>query len=150
MDLQARHELSSKTVPTLQEACSADAFHVCLAGSSVSNNWTLIESLKRRYQVTVIETLDLLLRNSILSTVDVLLLDCEEGGAVGIETLQALRRRHQGLCVVLVNGGLTQNEIAAAFREGVRDYFSNHFNVPLLVERVHYLCSQSRRQQQQY
>jgi DNA-binding response OmpR family regulator len=145
-----RHETLTKTVPTLEEERPCDAFHVCLAGSSVSNNWALIESLKRNYQVTVIETYDLLLRNAVLSTVDVLLLDCEEGSEVGIETLRALRRRHPEVCVVLVNGGLTQNEIAAAFREGVRDYFSHHFNVPLLVERVRYLCTQSRRQQRQY
>lgn len=127
------------------------AFHVCLAGSTVSNNWALIEALKRHYQVTVIETFDLLLRNSLLSTVDVLLLDCEEGGGeIGIETLRTLNNRHNGLCVVLVNGGLTQNQIASAFREGVRDYFSHHFNVPLLVERVHYLCSQNRRQQRRF
>jgi DNA-binding response OmpR family regulator len=150
MDPQARDEFLSKTGPTLPEADSAEAFHVCLAGSSVCNNWALIESLKRHYQVTVIENSDLLLRNSILSTVDVLILDGEEGGEIGMETLRALRCRNRGVCVVLVNGGLTQNEIAAAFREGVRDYFSNHFNVRLLVERVHYLCSQSRRQQQQY
>ncbi len=150
MDPQTRQETLTKTIPTLEEESTAEAYHVCLAGSSVSNNWALIESLKRHYQVTVIETFDLLLRNSILSTVDVLLLDCEEGSEVGIETLRALRRRHRELCVVLVNGGLTQNEIASAFREGVRDYFSHHFNVPLLVERVRYLCSQTRRQRQQY
>lgn len=150
MDPQPGPEFSPETVPALQEGHSAEAFHVCLAGPSVSNNWALIESLKRLYQVTVIESLDLLLRNSILSTVDVLLLDSEEGGALGIETLRLLKQRRRGLCVVLVNGGLTQNEIAAAFREGVRDYFSHHFNVPLLVERVRYLCSQGRRQKQQY
>jgi DNA-binding response OmpR family regulator len=147
MDPHTSQEIS-KAVSTLEEQRPSTAFHVCLAGSSVSNNWALIESLKRHYQVTVIETFDLLLRNSILSTVNVLLLDCEEGGEVGIETLRTLKRRHRGLCTVLVNGGLTQNEIAAAFREGARDYFSHHFNVPLLVERVRYLCSQSRRQQQ--
>lgn len=148
MDPQARHETLAKAVPALEEERITEAFHVCLAGSSVSNNWALIESLKRQYQVTVIETFDLLLRNSVLSTVDVLLLDCEEGSEIGIETLRALRCRHSALCVVLVNGGLTQNEIASAFREGVRDYFSHHFNVPLLVERVRYLCSQTRRRQQ--
>jgi DNA-binding NtrC family response regulator len=150
MDQQARREIPPEAVPALRNGRLAEAFHVCLAGSSVTNNRVLIESLKRDHQVTVIESLDLLLRNSILSTVDVLLLDGEEGGQVGIETLRALLHSRRGLCVVLVNGGLTQNEIAAAFREGVRDYFSHHFNVPLLVERVGYLCSQSRRQQPQY
>jgi hypothetical protein len=94
MDPHASQEISSKAVSTLEEQRPAAAFHVCLAGSSVSNNWALIESLKRHYQVTVIETFDLLLRNSVLSTVDVLLLDCEEGGEVGIETLRTLKRRH--------------------------------------------------------
>ena len=148
MDPRANQRISPKVASALDEVSPPLAFNVCLAGSSVSNNWTLIESLKRHYQVTVIESFDLLLCNSILSSVDVLVLDCEEGGEIGIETLRILRSRYQELCIVLVNGGLSQNEIAAAFREGARDYFPHHFNVPLLVERVHYLGSERRRQQQ--
>ena len=50
------------------------------------------------------------------------------------------------LCVVLVNGGLTQNEIAEAFEAGVRDYFSYQDNVLLLVERVQHLCRERQRE----
>jgi hypothetical protein len=145
MEPQTRQEIAPKTMATLEEEHPMEAFHVCLAGSSVSNNWALIESLKHDYQVTVIESFDLLLRNDVLSSVDVLLLNCEEGGEAALETLRSVKRKFPKLCVVLVNGGLTQNEIAAGFREGVKDYFPHHFNVPLLVERVQYLCSQSRR-----
>ncbi len=121
--------------------------HICLAGRSVSNNWSLIESLKRGNQVTIIEPLGLLYQSSIiLSTVSVLVLDCAEGSRIGIEALRVVRRIYPDLCVVLVNGGLTQNEIAEAFEAGVRDYFSYEDSVVMLVERVRYLCHQTQRE----
>ena len=122
-------------------------YHICLVGRSVSNNWSLIESLKRGNQVTIIEPLGLLYHSSIiLSTVSVLVLDCAEGSRIGIEALRVVRRIYPDLCVVLVNGGLTQNEIAEAFEAGVRDYFSYKDSVVMLVERVRYLCHQTQRE----
>ena len=121
--------------------------HICLVGRSVSNNWSLIESLKRGNQVTIIEPLGLLYHSEvILSTVSVLILDCGEGSRIGIEALRVVRGIYPDLCVVLVNGGLTQNEIAEAFEAGVRDYFSYQDNVLLLVERVQHLCRQRQRE----
>jgi DNA-binding NarL/FixJ family response regulator len=145
MDQQTSHEVSANAIAALGQETLEHACHICLAGRTVSNNWSLIEPLKKQAQVTVVEPIDLLLRNAVLSTVSVLVLDCTDGGAVGIEALRALKRTYPRLCVVLVNGGLTQNEIAAAFREGARDYFSHHYNTQLLVERVQYLCRQVRR-----
>ncbi len=147
MDQHASQGFLPQIVRPFRRRDTAEPPHVCLAGRTVSNNWSLIEPLKKHNQVTVVEPIDLLLRSSILSTVSVLVLDCEDGAEVGIEALRELKRMYPALCVVLVNGGLTQNEIAVAFREGAKDYFSHHYNAQLLVERVQYLCYQSMRGQ---
>ena len=118
--------------------------HICLAGA-VSDNWSLIAPLKRGCQVTVIERLDMLWPNSILATATVLVLDCGENADSGMQALRALRTMYPELFVVLVNGGLSQHEIAIAFREGATDYFSCHSNAALVVERVQYLCRQAGR-----
>ena len=131
----------------MQGGANDHTCHICLVGRSVSNNWSLIESLKRGNQVTIIEPLGLLYHSAvILSTVSVLILDCGEGSRMGIEALRVVRGIYPDLCVVLVNGGLTQNEIAEAFEVGVRDYFSYQDNVLLLVERVQHLCRQRQRE----
>jgi hypothetical protein len=51
---------------------------------------------------------------------------------------------YPGVDIVLVNGGLSPAEIAEAFREGVRDYFSHQSNTELVVERVQNLCRRAR------
>ena len=76
----------------------------------------------------------------------VLVLDFTEGSRIGIEALRVMRGIYPDVCVVLVNGGLTQNEIAEAFEAGVRDYFSYQDNVLMLVERVQYLCRQRQQE----
>jgi DNA-binding NarL/FixJ family response regulator len=119
--------------------------HICLAGAGVTNNWSLIEPLKRRRQVTVIERPRMLFANSILATVSVLVLDCGEEPRWGLNAVKALRRVYPDVHIVLVNGGLSPAEIAEAFREGVRDYFSHQSNAELVVERVESLCRQARR-----
>ena len=119
--------------------------HVCLAGAGVTNNWSLIEPLKRNNQVTVVERLRMLYANSILATASVLVLDCGEEPEWGIAAVRGLRRVYPDVDIVLVNGGLSPAEIAEAFREGVRDYFSHQSNTELVVERVQNLCRQARR-----
>jgi DNA-binding response OmpR family regulator len=49
------------------------------------------------------------------------------------------------LVVVLVNGGLTLEQIASAFKEGAKDYFSDPYDVKLLVERVNALGARQNR-----
>jgi DNA-binding NarL/FixJ family response regulator len=119
--------------------------HVCLAGAGVTNNWSLIEPLKRNNQVTVVERLRMLHANSILATANVLVLDCGESPEWGLGAVRGLRRVYPDVDIVLVNGGLSAPEIAEAFREGVRDYFSHQSNTELVVERVQNLCRQARR-----
>ena len=118
--------------------------HVCLAGAGVTNNWSLIEPLKRNNQVTVVERLRMVYANSILATANVLVLDCGEEPEWGLGAVRGLRRVYPDVDIVLVNGGLSPAEIAEAFREGVRDYFSHQSNAELVVERVQNLCRQAR------
>jgi len=119
--------------------------HVCLAGPAVTNNWSLIEPLKRDYQVTVIERPRMLFANSILATASVLVLDCGNEPLWGLRAVKGLRRVYPDVHIVLVNGGLTPTQIADAFREGVRDYFSYQSNADLVVERVQSLCRHAER-----
>ena len=119
--------------------------HVCLAGAGVTNNWSLIEPLKRNNQVTIVERLRMLYANSILTTASVLVLDCGEEPEWGLSAVKGLRRVYPDVNIVLVNGGLSPAEIAEAFRAGVRDYFSHQSNAALVVERVQNLCRQARR-----
>jgi DNA-binding NarL/FixJ family response regulator len=119
--------------------------HVCLVGAGVTNNWSLIEPLKRDHQVTMIERARLLFANSILATASVVVLDCGEEPRLGLNAVKVLRRVYPDVDVVLVNGALTPSEIAEAFREGVRDYFSHQSSADLVVERVQSLCRQARR-----
>jgi DNA-binding NtrC family response regulator len=119
-------------------------FHICLAGQAVSNDWPLIHRLKAQHQVTVVERVRLLSRNSILDKVDVLVLDCSESHGLGLKILPFLKKYFPELCIVLVDGGLTQPQIAAAFRQGARDYFSEPYDLSLLVERVDALGATAR------
>jgi DNA-binding NarL/FixJ family response regulator len=119
--------------------------HVCLAGAGVSNNWSLIDPLKRNNQVTVIENVRMLFANSILATANVLVLDCGDEPRWGLGAVRGLRQVYPDVSIVLVNGGLSPAEIAEAFRDGVRDYFSYQTNTALVAERVENLCRQARR-----
>lgn len=119
--------------------------HVCLAGAGVTNNWSLIEPLKRHHQVTVVERPRMLFANSILATASVVVLDCGEEPRLGLNAVKVLRRVYPDVDVVLVNGALTPAEIGEAFREGVRDYFSHQSNADLIVERVQSLCRHAQR-----
>ena len=49
---------------------------------------------------------------------------------------------HSELCVVLVDGGITQKQIARAFEVGVKDYFAEPYDIELLAERIDALCTQ--------
>lgn len=119
--------------------------HVCLAGAGVTSNWALIEPLKRDHQVTVIERPRMLFANSILATASVLVLDCGEEPRWGLNAVNGLRRVYPDVHIVLVNGALSAAEIAEAFRQGVRDYFSYQSDADLIVERVQGLCRQAQR-----
>lgn len=115
--------------------------HVCLAGRLVSNDWNLIQSLNSRYLVTLMERVDLLDRRSTLQDTQLLVLDCSRDAEAALESLTRLKREFPELCVLLVDGGLSQRQIAAAFKQGAKDYFAFPYDVRLLVERMDSLCT---------
>ena len=120
-----------------------EILHVCLAGPKVTNDWGLIQSLRSRYLVTLLERIELLVRRSFLSGTHLLVLDCSENAELLSEVLPRLKEEFPDLCVVLVDGGLSQKQIAASFKEGVQDYFADPYDAELLRERMDSLCAQS-------
>jgi DNA-binding NtrC family response regulator len=113
---------------------------VCLAGRQVSNDWPLIQLLKAAHAVTLIDRVDALASAPLLATAGVLVLDAAESGGAALQLLPALHSEHQALPVLLVDGGVTQRELARAFRDGACDYFPVPYDVHLLAERVSSLC----------
>jgi DNA-binding NtrC family response regulator len=111
----------------------------------VSNDLSLIQTLKSQHLVTLIEKIHLLSRSPILAEADIVVLDCSGNLEQGMQLLPWLKSNFPKLVVVLVNGGLTQEQIASAFKEGVKDYFSDPYDVKLLAERVHTLGARKHR-----
>ena len=116
---------------------------VCLAGRKVSNDWSLIQALKMRHAVILVDRVEDLSDRRLLAMTRVLVLDATASNGAALGQLPALRQAHPVLCVLLVDGGLDQSQLAAAFRDGARDYFPAPYDVDLLVERVSYLCQRS-------
>ncbi len=119
-------------------------FHICLAGPVVSNDWSLIQRLKTQNQITLVERMRLLSRNAVLKKVDLLVLDCSENRELGIELLSFLKKYYPSVNIVLVDGGFTQKQIAAAFQNGARDYFADPYDTNLLIERLDALGKEAR------
>jgi DNA-binding NtrC family response regulator len=117
---------------------------ICLAGRTVSNDWPLIQALKGRHAVTLVDRVEGLASAPLLAAVRVLVLDAAGSGGAALRLLPAIRDNHPVVCVLLVDGGLDQRQLARAFREGTRDYFPAPYDVHLLAERVRTLCLRPR------
>jgi DNA-binding response OmpR family regulator len=75
-----------------------------------------------------------------LTIADVVAIDCRDVGALGTRDLvDSLRQAITGAIVVL-DGGLSRDDIARLFRAGAQDYFSEPFNVPVIAERLEHLA----------
>src|SRR5438552_756013 len=109
---------------------------VCLAGRKISNDWSLIQALKQRHAVTLVEQVESLTDAALLGTVRVLVVDAAESSGAALRLLPLLRSGRPLLIVLLVDGGLDQRQLATAFRDGVRDYFPEPYDIHLLAERV--------------
>lgn len=116
---------------------------MCLAGREVTDDWKLIRRLRADYVVSVLREADEIHRRPLLQSVDLLVLDCS-GNAGIAETMPGnLRRCFPHLCLLLVDGGLSQQRIARAFQQGVKDYFAFPYDRRLLVGRIAALCERS-------
>lgn len=116
--------------------------HLCVAGQ-ISDDWTVVQRLKRRHQVTLVENPSDLVQSTVLSTVSVLALDCGTAPESGLMTLSLVSRLYPQLLVVLVNGRLSQGEIVEAYRRGACDYLSQQVEPDLTIERIESLCSRA-------
>ena len=116
--------------------------HICVAGE-VSNDWEVVRRLKQRNQVTLVQRPEDLARSAILSTASVLAMDCGDSPETGLITLALVARLYPQLRVLLVNGRLSQGEIAEAFRRGACDYLSSQVDPELTAERIESLCRRS-------
>jgi DNA-binding NtrC family response regulator len=114
--------------------------HVCLAGNTVSNNWRLIQALRSRFAVTLLEHVEQLVECAFLKNTHLLVLDCSRNEQAALRILPLVTGDLPELCVVLVDGGISQKQIAHAFEDGVKDYFAEPYDVDLLAERIDALC----------
>jgi DNA-binding response OmpR family regulator len=111
---------------------------VCLVGPIVTNNALLLDALRGRHEISLVADQIRLEDSRALASSDVLVLD-----ATGIRLpplLRSLRQRRPDLPIVLVNGGLTEDDKAEAFSLGVVDYFPAPYQVGLLAERLEALA----------
>jgi DNA-binding NtrC family response regulator len=122
-----------------------EVLHICLAGTRVSNDLSLIQTLKSKHLVTLVESIHLLSLSPILPGTDLVVLDCSGNHERGLQLVPWLKSHFPKLVVVLVNGGLMQEQIASAFKEGAKDYFSDPYDVKLLAERVNALVAHRNR-----
>ena len=124
---------------------SASSFgpaHICVAGK-ISDDWEVVRRLKQRHQVTLVRQSADLAKSTVLSTVSVLAIDCGDSPESGLITLALVARLYPQLRVLLVNGRLSQGEIAEAFRRGACDYLSSQVDPELTAERIESLCRRS-------
>jgi DNA-binding NtrC family response regulator len=109
----------------------------------ISDDWTVVQRLKRRHQVTLVEKPSDLVQSTVLSMVSVLALDCGTAPESGLMTLSLVSRLYPQLLVVLVNGRLSQGEIAETYRRGACDYLLQQVEPELTRERIESLCSRA-------
>jgi DNA-binding response OmpR family regulator len=117
--------------------------HVCLMGAALCRNWQLVQRLAGGHGLTLLQQFvpdD----TPLLAMVDVVALDCREGGAAGSQRLVDSLRRVTGAPIVVLDGGLQQSEVALLVSAGAHDYFSEPFNVALIAERLEHLADSNR------
>lgn len=93
--------------------------------------------------MTLVENPLDLTHSTVLSTVSVLALDCGTEPERGLMTLSLVSKLYPLMRVVLVNGRLSQSEIADAYRRGACDYLSQQVEPELTIERIESLCRQA-------
>ena len=116
--------------------------HICVAGQ-ICNDWEVVRRLKQRNHVTLVPWPADLAKSAVLSTASVLAMDCGDSPEAGLITLGLVARLYPQLRVLLVNGRLSQGEIAEAFRRGACDYLSSQVDPELTAERIESLCRRS-------
>ena len=120
-----------------ERACA----HVCLAGEQVTCDWKLLHELARDSVLTLIARICGLERCAAWRTADVIVFDCSGCGGRIARPLGLVHHAFSGP-IVLVDGGLSPRQVAAAYRSGIKDYFAAPYDRKLLAERIRHLCVQ--------
>jgi DNA-binding NarL/FixJ family response regulator len=123
----------------------AAALLIGLAGPSVSHDLNLTRCLQARHCVTLLGRLDLMIDSPVMATLDVLVMECAQQAERTIEFVRMLKRHVPKLIVVLINGGISQFQLATAFHLGIEDYFPANYDPVLLAERIENLVAAKRR-----
>lgn len=122
-----------------------DALNICLAGRGISQDTRLTRVLGARHNISCLDSVVELLSPSALSeleAVDLVVLDCGEKKDLLGDVISTITANIPLLGIVLVNGGLTTNEIAGALGKGAMDYLavpSTPDELEVLAERVEVL-----------
>jgi len=117
--------------------------HVCLAGTAITRDWPFIRRLKARCCVSLVRQLTHLPHTRILDSADAIVVDCCGASDTWLDVLCEIRARVPGAPVILIDGGMTQEEIACGLGSGAIDYFAEPYAADLLLQRVEVLAQQS-------
>jgi len=123
------------------------SFHICLIGQKLIYDLPLIRKLVSRNNVTLIDRQNLTTADSILNSVNVVLLDCYNSNNIELEILpQVAKLKKDFACifVIVLNGGLSVEQIAMVFKAGANDYFAEPYDLDMIVERAEFFASRSR------
>ena len=110
--------------------------HVCLAGPMITSNQALVEALRMQHEVSLVARCTRLRDSRAVHNSDVLVLDATGIRATLRDLIRSLRLRRPDLPIVLVDGGLSEDDKADAFSLGVHDYCPAPCRVDLLAERL--------------
>jgi len=89
----------------------------------------------------------------LLST-NILVLDCTKSGGVGLSArdfsgiigfLRFVRDRCPQLKILLVDGGLSQKRIVAAFQEGIAEYFASPYDTNMISDKITSIIENNRK-----
>ena len=111
------------------------AVHICVAGAA-SRETKLLEALCGCGRLTLVRDIELLWPGALEASVAALALDMGRDVNGGLALLSLLAEERPDLAIVIINGRLSQSEIAEAFRRGACDYFSASSCRDLVVERL--------------
>jgi len=123
------------------------SFHICLIGQKLIYDLPLIRKLVSRNNVTLIDRENLTAADAILNSVNVVLLDCYNSNNIESEILPQvakLKKDFAYIFVIVLNGGLSVEQIAMVFKAGANDYFAEPYDLDMIVERAEFFASRSR------
>lgn len=126
------------------------ALNICLVGRAISQDIELTKALEAKHNVSRLPTVAQLSTPLVLSEIewmDVLVLDCGEKKELLNDVITNVTEHMPHLSVLLVNGGLTTQEIAAALGSGAAEYLalpSTGDEKRVLAERVEVLGLRAR------